>query len=158
MKQVGDIRKSGWAKDVTLETDLRLLSPKQYRQYKKRGLFSFQRNLLKLRPLWKKNWASKWDPSGFLKTLISPEKRDKTDKEKVFLWVFVYWATLILWHHILLIYYYLIVAINLNRKVFLFVCFFVLVRLKMGETRGAPLGVQSGLKWGSVTFLRVLHI
>lgn len=28
-----DIRKRGWAKDVTLQTDIRLLSPNQYRQY-----------------------------------------------------------------------------------------------------------------------------
>ena len=35
-----DIRKRGWAKDVTLQTDIRLLSPNQYRQKKKAYLVS----------------------------------------------------------------------------------------------------------------------
>lgn len=29
----GDIRKRGWAKDLTPQTNTRLLSPNQYRQY-----------------------------------------------------------------------------------------------------------------------------
>lgn len=83
-KAGGDIRKRGWAKDVTLETDLRLLSPNQYRQYENWGLFSFQRKLVNWGLPEKKSWASKWDPSGFFKTLISPDKRHSIDEEKVF--------------------------------------------------------------------------
>lgn len=69
-----DIRKRGWAKDVTLQTDIRLLSPNQYRQKKRLTWFPTKLSKTEV-SLKQKNWASKVDLSGFFKTLISPDKK-----------------------------------------------------------------------------------
>lgn len=73
----GDIRKRGWAKDVTLQTDIRLLSLTSTDNTKPR-LTQFPEKLSKTEDsLRKRNWASKEDLSGFFKTLISPPDKKR---------------------------------------------------------------------------------